>query len=332
MSPPVLKSMKKGATVEQIELALTQIYEAEIALWSNLIFFDPAETLETVDESLEWFSNHPQFDFRFAKIGYHPGSLIYDEAVKKGLISNQLEYLQAGNCELNGTAMSTDDFGLANRLLTRTQITFGYAGKLLDCKINKSGAVNLTCCCPYCGTTGQCGFEGLTVRINCPSCNRMYRAPVAKRITPLPNAVAAIDRLIQLTKTESSSDRTYEIWCQIIAIDPYHSEAWSQLLHHAKQKNNYRLYAIILRNFLLLEPYVSDHFQNMANVLTFLGFDERATKYTLKAEHLEQLGITQRVFSLSFPPNKQNIAINNELKTMIDMKAPLSDELFLKVI
>lgn len=333
MSPTVLKSMKKGATVEQIEFALTQIYEAEIAVWSNLIFFDPAETLQTVDESLEWSGNHPQFDFRFAKIGYHPGSLIYDEAVKNGLISDQLKYLRSGNYELNATSMSTDDFALAYRLIKRTQITFGYAGKLLDCKIDKSGTVNLTCCCPYCGATGQCGFEGLIARINCPSCNRMYRAPVAKRITPLPDAVANIDRLIQLTKTESSSDRTYEIWCQIIAIDPYHGEAWNQLLHHAEQKNNYRLYAVILRNLLLMDPYVADSFKRMADVLTFLGFDKRATKYTLKAEHLKQIGVTQsKQIAFTLPPGQHDIGIKIELDIMIDMKAPLSDELFLKFV
>jgi len=270
MSPTVLKSMKKGATVEQIELALTQIYEAEIALWSNLIFFDPAETLQTVDESLEWFSNHPQFDFRFAKIGYHPGSLIYDEAVRNGLISDQLKYLQSGNCELNGTSMSADDFDLAHRLIRRAQITFGYTGRLLGCKTDKNGAVNLTCCCPYCGTTGQCRLEGLIVRITCPSCNKIYRPPVAKRITPLPGAVADIDRLIQLTKKESSSNRTYEIWCQIIAIDPYYGEAWSQLLRHAEQKDDYRLYATILRNLLLLDPFVAASFKRMADVLTLL--------------------------------------------------------------
>ncbi len=333
MSPTVLKSMKKGATVEQIEIALTQIYEAEIAIWSNLIFFDPAETLQTVDESLEWSGNHSQFDFRFAKIGYHPGSLIYDEAVKNELITDQLKYLQSGNCELNGTSMSTDDFALAYRLVTRTQITFGYAGKLLDCKIDKSGVVNLTCGCPYCGTTGQCRFEGLIARIICPSCNRIYRPPVAKRIMPLPNAVANIDRLIQLTKTESSSDRTCEIWCQIIAIDPYHGEAWNQLLHHAEQKNNHRLYAVILRNLLLIDPYISDSFRRMAEVLTCLGLDKRATKYTLKAEHLKQLGITQsKQIALTLPPDQQDIAINNELDIMIDMKAPLSDELFIKFV
>jgi radical SAM superfamily enzyme YgiQ (UPF0313 family) len=333
MSPTVLKSMKKGTTVEQIELALTQIYEAEIAIWSNLIFFDPAETLQTVDESLEWFSNHPQFEFRFARIGYHPGSLIYDEAVKNGLISDQLKYFQSGNYELNATSMSTDDFGLANRLMMRTQITFGYAGKLLDCKIDKSGTVNLICCCPYCGTTGQCEFEEFIVRINCPSCNRMYRPPVTERIKPLPNAVASIDRLIQLTKTESSSDRTYEIWCQIIAIDPYYGNAWSQLLHHAEQKNNYRLYAIILRNLLLMDPYIPDSFKRMADVLTFLGFDKRATKYTLKAEHLKQLGVIQsKQIALILPPSRQDSYINNKLNIMIDMKAPLSDELFLKFV
>ncbi len=196
MSPTVLKSMKKGATVEQIELALTQIYEAEMAVWSNLIFFDPAETLQTVDESLEWFSNHPQFDFRFAKIGHHPGSLIYDEAVKNGLIGDQLKYLQSGNCEINGTSMSADDFNLAHKLIRRAQLTFGYAGRIADCKIDKSGTVNLTCCCPYCGTAGQCRLAGVIVNLNCPSCNRIYRAPVAKRVTPSPNAAADIDCLL----------------------------------------------------------------------------------------------------------------------------------------
>jgi len=93
--------MQKRSTKEQIEKALPMIYEHRIAVWSNLISFDPVETLETVMESLEWSSKHPQYNFRFARIGYYPGSIIYDHAIDQGLINDPINYLKANKCEIN---------------------------------------------------------------------------------------------------------------------------------------------------------------------------------------------------------------------------------------
>ena len=181
--------------------------------------------------------------------------------------------------------------------------------------------------CPYCGATARRRFGGGVVHINCPSCNRRYQSPIAKRVTPLPDDSASIDRLIQLTKTESSLSRIYDNWCQVISIDPYHEEAWSQLLHLAEQDNNHRLYAIILRNFLLIDPYVSDNFKKMAEILTYIGLDKRATKYSLKAEHLERSGISQSIATLP-----QDVTGKSILGLMTNMKRSLSDEFFLKIV
>lgn len=85
-SPTVLKSMQKKTQVSQITEAIKLAQEAKLAFGGNLIFGDPAETIDTICESLHfWLQNQSEFIFLGFLMPY-PGSKIFDDAVAKGLI------------------------------------------------------------------------------------------------------------------------------------------------------------------------------------------------------------------------------------------------------
>jgi hypothetical protein len=300
MSPTVLKSMQKRTTKQQLELLLPQIYDAKIGIWSNLIFGDPAETLETVTESLEWFSNHPQYNFRFANIGYHPGSRIYNDAVARGLVVDPIGYLLSGNSEINATSMSDQDF-LTSRLLTsRAIISFGFAGKLLDLNSSDPKAVTATCLCPYCGAEGRnytlTGTPGMLASINCPECNRAFRVPVVVRLCPPPEAVVAVTSARRL-ETSGVLVRELEAASQrILLLDPTNSYAWNLLIRLADFCCNPVAAARLLEHLIAADPYNPTLFEQMAARLTLLGVDGPREKYLRKSRHLRAIGVTATTY------------------------------------
>ncbi len=300
MSPTVLKSMQKRTTKQQLELLLPQIYDAKIGIWSNLIFGDPAETLETVTESLEWFSNHPQYNFRFANIGYHPGSRIYDDALARGLIADPVAYLLSGNSEINATSMSDEAF-LASRLLTsRAIVSFGFAGKLLDLNSSDPKVVTATCACPYCGAQGRnytlTGTPGMLASISCPDCNRAYRVPLVVRLCPPPEALVAVASAGRL---EASGVLVRELEAasqKILLLDPTNTYAWNLLIRLADFCSNPVAAARLLEHLIVADPYNPTLFEQMAARLTLLGADGPREKYLGKSRHLRSIGVTATTY------------------------------------
>ncbi len=83
-SPAVLRSMQKKTQVSQIVEAIKLAQEAKIAFGGNLIFGDPAETIDTICESLHFWLQYGQSEMIF--LGFimpYPGSKLFDDL--KGL-------------------------------------------------------------------------------------------------------------------------------------------------------------------------------------------------------------------------------------------------------
>ncbi len=295
MSPTVLKSMKKKATREQLERALAQIYDAEIAVWSNLIFGDPQETLETVTESLEWYSNHSQYNFRFANIGYHPGSRIYDEAKASGRIGEPITYLLSDACEINGTKMSQPDFLTSRVLADRAQFSFGYGGKLLDITCDTHNQLVARCLCPHCGAEGRLyplpRMPRSICSINCPNCNRAYRVPLVVRLKEGPAVDAELAGLRRLVSAGAPL-ADLEAGCnRVLSLSPTNGEAWSLLVAIADACGERVMAAAFLENAIVADPYNPNLFEQMAARLAVLRLPVPREKYVCKARHLRAQGI-----------------------------------------
>lgn len=319
MSPTVLKSMKKQATREQLETALAQIYEAEIGLWSNLIFGDPKETLETITESLEWFSNHAEYSFRFAYIGYHPGSRIYDEARASGRIGDPARYLLGSTCEINGTSMSPQEFSTARVLVRRAQLSFGHAGKLLSVVANaEKHCMVATCICPYCGVEGKLyplpQQPNSIWKINCPRCNRAYRAPVAVQLKESDEAKQAIEQLERLQSSGAPMPELEAACNRVLSLSPGNGQAWRLMVSIADHCGNPTLAATFLESAIVADPYNPALFEEMAVRLALLGLPGAREKYARKARHLRAMGILGSVrLDVEYPQSERQMVLDQQL-------------------
>lgn len=106
----ILKSMGKHITVEQIERTLSTVYEAKMASEGSFILGDENETYETAMNTLNWWRNHRQFRITLGTITVFPGSQLYKNAIKNGIIKDPVKHLQDGCPQLNITKMTDDEF------------------------------------------------------------------------------------------------------------------------------------------------------------------------------------------------------------------------------
>ncbi|TWH47403.1 B12-binding domain-containing radical SAM protein [Sporomusa sp. KB1] len=106
----ILKSMQKNITVEQIERAFNLSCEVGLPSKGYIIFGDLAETAETINNSLNWWRAHPEFDIRLWWILTFPGSHLYKVACERGLISDRVQYLKNNDTQLNISKMSDEQY------------------------------------------------------------------------------------------------------------------------------------------------------------------------------------------------------------------------------
>ena len=94
-SPRVLASMNKKTKPSQIAKATGIASSAGIGFYAVLIFGDVAETEETIQETMSFFSQH-LLDIHIygASISPYPGSKLFDDCIKKGLIPDRLQYYE----------------------------------------------------------------------------------------------------------------------------------------------------------------------------------------------------------------------------------------------
>lgn len=109
-SNKILDSMRKGIRIEQSEKALEILTEAGIATAGGFIFGDPEETMETFFETANWYLEHPQYNISFGPLKYYPGTNIYWRAVEENKIKDRTQYLMDNKMEINGTAMSDEEY------------------------------------------------------------------------------------------------------------------------------------------------------------------------------------------------------------------------------
>lgn len=94
-SPIVLKSMNKKTRISQITEAIRLADETGIGYGGNLIFGDPAETEDTVLESIDFMVKHClDINVILAALRPYPGSKVFDICMEKGIIKDKLEFYE----------------------------------------------------------------------------------------------------------------------------------------------------------------------------------------------------------------------------------------------
>ncbi len=95
-SSTVLKSMNKKTKPEQIIEALRLAEEAGIQFSGNLIFGDPAETPETICESIAFYAKYCERAMVFTSfVMPYPGSKLFDDLIIKGVIKDKVAYYES---------------------------------------------------------------------------------------------------------------------------------------------------------------------------------------------------------------------------------------------
>ncbi|MEG1725425.1 MAG: radical SAM protein [Anaerovoracaceae bacterium] len=107
----VLKSMRKGINLKQIETALYMLKDAGINSRSGVIFGDPVETYDTAMFTLDWFmQNCNRYRMFVDMIIAFPGSTLYKRACQSGVIPDPVQFLQDGCPIVNVSKMGNQEF------------------------------------------------------------------------------------------------------------------------------------------------------------------------------------------------------------------------------
>lgn len=154
-SDKILRSMRKGTTVTQIENALRISAEERLFAQGNFIFGDPEETYDTCMETLEWYLAHPQYSIALVSMMYYPGTEIYWRAVRSGKISDRVQYVKNNAMQINCTKMSEAEYLDIVRVKIPEYKTRRYQllPELQDAVLRvKDGELSLTGRCRCCST------------------------------------------------------------------------------------------------------------------------------------------------------------------------------------
>jgi radical SAM superfamily enzyme YgiQ (UPF0313 family) len=94
-SPKVLKSMNKRTKLPQIVEGIELAQKVKLGFGGNFIFGDPAETEETICETLDFAVKHCQdIDLAINAIRPYPGSKLFDDCVANGIIKDKFDYYE----------------------------------------------------------------------------------------------------------------------------------------------------------------------------------------------------------------------------------------------
>ena len=181
MDPVVLESMKKKASVEQIETAMKLTYDAKIGIQGNFIFGDPAETVDSVNNTLEWWAKHREYQINLAVINLYPGTPLYYRGLQEGKIDNTGEHIPDHLTNL--TEMSTYTLGVIREMLRVFHYTLLLPAKVLSFEldgpahIHRGDRYKISWECPRCEETNtyrNVYFDNTenfqSVRLTCRHC------------------------------------------------------------------------------------------------------------------------------------------------------------------
>lgn len=180
----ILRSMKKHITVSQIESTLAATREAEIGIQGNFLFGDPAETMETARTTLDWWRSHAHYHINLSRVAPYPGSEIYGHCRDKGIIADELSYLQQGCPVVNMTTLTQEQLDAIEEEMGRCIVEHRTPAAILGSREEGCDPVKgrrlytLDLRCPHCGKEISYRHFAIgaieTVKLGCRHCNQRF--------------------------------------------------------------------------------------------------------------------------------------------------------------
>jgi DNA-directed RNA polymerase subunit RPC12/RpoP len=196
----ILKSMKKGITVEQIESAIELCVEAGLNVTGNFIFGDIAETVETAKNTLAWWKKYEKFGFGLNFITTYPGTYLFKYAVENKIVDDEIKFIKDGCPMINVSKMNIDEMKwLAEQVNTLPLRNLTVAKNITNIKIDYScGTVSFEYTCSNCGHENYIDNIRLFVPRNsaaCEKCGKRHSIPLFEELKL--NIESAINKLIK---------------------------------------------------------------------------------------------------------------------------------------
>ncbi len=185
----ILKSMRKAVTIEKIESALEKIYRSGIPVVGNFIFGDINETSETAARTIEWWKRNKKYGLFMKMIKVYPGTYIYQDAIKRGLIKDTVQFLKDGCPPLNISRMSEQE--MADLVKDITLLPFKENAKINDVRLIEINKKNSSCSlagkCHYCGKDSEWDSVALFSLnyVSCPHCNGKMSIPIPETLVDI---------------------------------------------------------------------------------------------------------------------------------------------------
>ncbi|MEM6960458.1 MAG: radical SAM protein [Myxococcota bacterium] len=231
-SDAILTSMDKKISASQIRDAVVATRRAKIGIQANFLFGDPAETVETLTESLQFQDDHDLAFVDWSAVIPYPGTRIYNHALNQGLIEDREQFVRAmGNVSsylwkhmVNLTSIPDERFmelytelrerNDVNHRRHRTLKTSGHVSSVTSSQMDFG--------CPYCdhietdtaihyppesaqgAPVNICGAIAVTgLNILCPACKRKHHL-AAKDIPHVGRHYASFQSKLDVLKEAQS--------------------------------------------------------------------------------------------------------------------------------
>ena len=182
----VLKSMRKGITIEQIERALELVYDEGMAIEGCFIFGDIAETYETAINTIDWWKRNKKYKINLGPISVYPGTYLYKYALERNIIKNPVEFLIKNCPQVNVSNMDREEFNnIMNIIMTELkEIKLKIIKpEILDFN-NKAGEVSIIGKCELCLSENR--WEKIKMftitSLLCNNCGQRYDMPIPEEM------------------------------------------------------------------------------------------------------------------------------------------------------
>lgn len=194
----ILKSMKKGITIEQTEHAIKLCEAAKLNIQGNFIFGDIAETMETAKNTIAWWKEHEKFGFGLNFITTYPGTYLFKYAMENKIVTDEVKFIQDGCPMINVSKMTIDEMKwLAEQINTLPLRNLDDVQKINNIKIDYCDeSVSFDYNCGRCGQTNHINGIRLFVPRNsiiCTNCGNRHKVPLFEELKR--NMEAALNKL-----------------------------------------------------------------------------------------------------------------------------------------
>ena len=181
----VLRSMRKGITIEQIENALTLVYNEGISIEGCFIFGDIAETYDTAMNTINWWKKNKKYKIKLGPISVYPGTFLYEYALKQNIIKNPIDFLKNNCPQINVSKMNKQEFhDIINIIMKEIKSKLEIENPHITSFCYESGEVSLTGKCVECSSDNKWDNIKLfsITSILCSTCGQRYEMPILKEM------------------------------------------------------------------------------------------------------------------------------------------------------